>query len=64
MMRVMNMRCQDENPSDTYESYLFQLRKYNRSRKSSTIYDSNDYVTLTNKGEPKCFLDTMESEEN
>ncbi|RDX73198.1 hypothetical protein CR513_47218, partial [Mucuna pruriens] len=47
---------QDENLGDAPEPPPVQLRRSNR-------YTSNEYVTLTDGEEPKCYQESMESEE-
>ena len=54
---------QDENLDDAPEPPQFQLRRSNRQRQPSTRYSSDEYVTLTDGGEPECFEEAMESEE-
>ena len=54
---------QDENLGDAPEPPQVQLKRLNRHRQPSTRYSSDDYVTLTDEGEPKCFEEAMESEE-
>ncbi|KAK8537987.1 hypothetical protein V6N12_044126 [Hibiscus sabdariffa] len=38
------------------------LRRSSRDRRSSSRYSSDDYVLLTDEGEPECYEDAMESE--
>ncbi|RDY13920.1 hypothetical protein CR513_01100, partial [Mucuna pruriens] len=54
---------QDENLGDALEPPLVQLRRSNRQRQSSTRYTSDEYVTLTDGEEPKCYQESMKSEE-
>ncbi|RDX88348.1 hypothetical protein CR513_30076, partial [Mucuna pruriens] len=53
----------DENLGNTSKPPPIQLRRSNRERQSSTKYTSDEYVTLTNGEEPKCYQEAMESEE-
>ena len=46
---------QDENLGEAPESSQVQLRRSIRQRQSSTWYNSNEYVTLTDESEPECF---------
>lgn len=55
---------QDENLGEAPESSQVQLRRSNRKRQPSTRYNSDEYVTLTDEGEPECFQEIMESDEN
>ncbi|RDX88185.1 hypothetical protein CR513_30250, partial [Mucuna pruriens] len=55
---------QDESLSDALEPPPIQLRRSNRHRQSSIRYTSNEYVTLTDGGEPECYQEFMESEES
>ncbi|RDX83249.1 hypothetical protein CR513_35856, partial [Mucuna pruriens] len=54
---------QDENLGDALEPPPVQLKRFDRQRQSSTRYTSDEYVTLTNGEEPKCYQESMESEE-
>ncbi|RDY02478.1 hypothetical protein CR513_14057, partial [Mucuna pruriens] len=54
---------QDENPSDAPKPPLVQLRKSNRQRQSSTRYPSDEYLTLMDGEESKCYQEAIESEE-
>ncbi|RDY06554.1 hypothetical protein CR513_09431, partial [Mucuna pruriens] len=54
---------QDENLGDAPEPLPTQLRRSNRHKQSSTRYTSDEYVTLTDGEEPKCYQESMESEE-
>ena len=54
---------QDENLGDAPKPPQVQLRRSNRQRQPSTRYSSDEYVTLTDGGEPECFEEAMESEE-
>ena len=54
---------QDEDLSDASEPPQVQIRRSNRQREPSTRYPSDDYVTLTDEGEPECYLEAIESEE-
>ncbi|RDX69178.1 hypothetical protein CR513_51740, partial [Mucuna pruriens] len=54
---------QDENSSDAPKPPPVQLKKSNMERISSTRYTFDEYVTLTNGGEPKCYQEIIESEE-
>ena len=55
---------QDENLGEAPESSQVQLRRSNRQRQPSTRYNSDEYVTITDEGEPECFQEAMESDEN
>ena len=55
---------QDENLSDAIEPTQVQLRRSNMERQPSKRYSPNEYVILTNDGEPECFREAMKSEEN
>ena len=55
---------QDENLGDAIEPPQVQLRRSNRERQPSKRYSPNEYVILTDDGEPECFREAMESEEN
>jgi len=52
---------QDEDLSDASEPPQVQIRRSNRQREPSTKYPSDDYVTLTDEGEPECYLKAIES---
>ena len=54
---------QDENLGDATEPPQVQLMRSNMERQLSRRYSTNEYVILTDKGEPKCFIEAMESEE-
>ncbi|RDX71323.1 hypothetical protein CR513_49344, partial [Mucuna pruriens] len=54
---------QDENLGDAPKPPPVQLGRSNRERQSFTRYISNEYVTLANGEEPKCYQEAMESEE-
>ncbi|RDY07901.1 hypothetical protein CR513_07924, partial [Mucuna pruriens] len=54
---------QDENPGDAPEPPLVQLRMSNRQRQLSTWYTYDEYVTLKDGEELKCYQESMESEE-
>jgi len=54
---------QDEDLGDAPEPPQVQIRRSNRKREPSTRYPSDDYVTLTDEGEPECYLEGIESEE-
>ena len=54
---------QDEDLGDAPEPPQVQIRRSNRQREPSTRYPSDDYVTLTDEGEPECYLEAIESEE-
>ncbi|RDX87768.1 hypothetical protein CR513_30719, partial [Mucuna pruriens] len=54
---------QDENLGDAPEPHPVQLKRSNRQRQSSTRYTFDEYVTLTDGEEPKCYQESMESEE-
>ena len=54
---------QDENLGDATEPPQVQLRRSNRERQPYKRYSTNEYVILTDDGEPKCFREAMESEE-
>jgi len=54
---------QDVDFGDAPEPPQVQIWRSNRKRESSARYPSDDYVTLTNEGEPECYLEAMESEE-
>ncbi|KAK8984727.1 hypothetical protein V6N11_020043 [Hibiscus sabdariffa] len=41
---------------------IVPLQKSSRNRRSSIRYSSDDYVLLTNEGEPECYEEAMESE--
>ncbi|RDX94295.1 hypothetical protein CR513_23336, partial [Mucuna pruriens] len=49
---------QDENLGDAPELPPVQLRRSNRQRQSSTRYTSDEYVTLTDGEEPKCYQES------
>jgi len=55
---------QDEDLGDAPEPPQVQIQRSNRQKEPSTWYHSNDYVTLTDEGEPECYLEAIESEEN
>ncbi|CAJ2645756.1 unnamed protein product [Trifolium pratense] len=59
-----NDMSQDENLGEAPESSQVQLRRSNRQRQPSTRYNSDEYVTLTDEGEPEYFQEAMESDEN
>ncbi|KAE8690949.1 hypothetical protein F3Y22_tig00110893pilonHSYRG00781 [Hibiscus syriacus] len=40
----------------------FPLRRSSRDRRSSVMYSSDEYVLLTDGGEPECYEEAMESE--
>jgi len=46
---------QDEDIGDALEPPQLQIQRSNRQREPSTTYPSDDYVTLTDEGEPECF---------
>ncbi|RDY10905.1 hypothetical protein CR513_04504, partial [Mucuna pruriens] len=54
---------QDENSNDTPEPPPDQLKWSNKERQSSTMYTFDEYVTLIDGEEPKCYHEAMESEE-
>ncbi|RDX62802.1 hypothetical protein CR513_58828, partial [Mucuna pruriens] len=54
---------QDENMGDASELPPVQHRRSNRQKQSSTRYTSDEYVTLTDREEPECYHESMESEE-
>jgi len=54
---------QDENLGDAVEPPQVQVRRSNRERQPSKWYSLNEYVILTDDGEPECFREAMESEE-
>jgi len=54
---------QDEDLGDAPKPSQVQIRRSNRQREPSTMYPSNEYVTLTDEGELECYLEAMESEE-
>jgi len=47
---------QDEDLGDAPEPPQVQIQRSNRQMEPSTKYPSDDYVTLTNEGEPECYL--------
>ena len=55
---------QDENLDEVPESSQVQLMRSIRQRQPSTRYSSDEYVTLTDEGEPECFQEAIESDEN
>ncbi|GAU50368.1 hypothetical protein TSUD_284660 [Trifolium subterraneum] len=59
-----NDMSHDNNLGEAPESSQVQLRRSNRQRQPSTRYNSDEYVTLNDEGEPKYFQDVMESDEN
>ncbi|RDX87978.1 hypothetical protein CR513_30488, partial [Mucuna pruriens] len=48
---------------DTPDPPPVQLRRSNRERQSSTRYNFDEYVTLTDREEPECYQEAMESED-
>ena len=48
---------------DATEPPQVQLMRSNMERQLSRRYSTNEYVILTDNGEPKCFKEAMESEE-
>ncbi|PNX65828.1 hypothetical protein L195_g062791, partial [Trifolium pratense] len=54
-----NDMSQDENLGEAPESSQVQLRRSNRQRQPSTRYISDEYVTLTDEGEPEYFQEAM-----
>lgn len=54
---------QDEDLGDALELPQAQVWRSTRQRKPSTRYPSDDYVTLTDGGEPECYDEAMESDE-
>lgn len=54
---------QDEDLGDAPEPPQAQVWRSTRQRKPSTRYPSDDYVTLTDGGEPECYDEAMESDE-
>ena len=54
---------QDENLGGAIEPPQVQLRRSNKERQPSNRYSTNEYVILTDDGEPECFREAMESEE-
>ncbi|RDY10948.1 hypothetical protein CR513_04456, partial [Mucuna pruriens] len=54
---------QDENLGVAPELPQVQIRRSNRQRQSSTRYTSDEYVILTDREEPECYEESMESEE-
>ena len=50
---------QDEDLGDAPEPPQVQIQRSNRQREQSIRYPSNDYVTLTDEGEPECYLKVM-----
>jgi len=54
---------QDENLGNALEPPQAQLRRSNRQRKPSTRYSFDEYVTLTDGGEPECYQEAIENEE-
>jgi hypothetical protein len=54
---------QDEDLGDAPEPPQVQVWRSNRQRKPSSRYSSDDYVNLTDGGEPECYHEAMESEE-
>ncbi|RDX67309.1 hypothetical protein CR513_53835, partial [Mucuna pruriens] len=54
---------QDENLGDAPKPPPVQLKRSNRQRQSSTRYTSDEYVILTDGEKPKCYQESMESEE-
>jgi len=53
----------NEDLGDAPEPPQVQIRRSNKQREPCTKYPSDDYVTLTDEGEPECFLEAVESEE-
>lgn len=54
---------QDEDLGDAPKLPQAQVWRSTRQRKPSTRYPSDDYVTLTDGGEPECYDEAMESDE-
>jgi len=54
---------QAEDLGEAPEPPQVQIWRSNRQREPSTGYPSDDYVTLTDEGEPECYLEAMKSEE-
>lgn len=54
---------QYEDLGDAHELPQAQVWRSTRKRKPSTRYPSDDYVTLTDGGEPECYDEAMESDE-
>lgn len=54
----------DENLGQAPESSQVQLKRSNRQRPPSIRYNYDEYVTLTDEGEPEYFQEAMESDEN
>lgn len=45
----------DENLGEDPKLSQVQLKKSNKQRQPSTRYNFDEYVTLTDEGEPECF---------
>ncbi|RDY09990.1 hypothetical protein CR513_05555, partial [Mucuna pruriens] len=54
---------EEQEMGDALELPPVQLSRSNRQRQSSTSYTSDEYVILTDGEEPKCYQESMESEE-
>ena len=50
----------DHQTTDQLQELEIPLRKSTRDRRSSIIYNTNEYVLLTYKGEPQCYAEAME----
>ena len=53
----------DDDLGDIPESPQVQLRRSNRQKQPSTRYSCDEYITLTDGGEPECFEEALDSEE-
>jgi len=53
----------DDDLGDVPEPPQVQLRRSNRYKQHSTRYSCDEYITLTDSGEPKCSEEALDSEE-
>lgn len=65
MILKRNMRCHKIRIfCDAPNPPQIQILRSNRQRKQSTNYPFDEYVTLTYGGEPECYHEALENEEN
>jgi len=53
----------DDDLGDIPEPPQVQLKRSNRQKQPSTRYSCDEYITLTDSGEPKCFEEALECEQ-
>jgi len=50
------------DPHEILAGSSVSLKRFTRERRPSTRYPSDEYVTLTDEGEPECYEEAMDSQ--